>query len=197
VTDSVSIRPDQTVDILRPDFIQGWIPILQSTLTGSAASVTFDISGSNMQKFRVLAFELECRTDRVAEVDGVMMRFNADAGANYDWIRLSAAAAVASAATNRAQNEIVIGQCEGANSRASCYSSLIGYIDSYALADRDTFVNHIISGAFGDRSADADINVQLRRGAWRNTAAVTGITWLPEVGANFVTNSLFRLWGIV
>jgi hypothetical protein len=197
VTDSVSIRPDQTVDILRPDFIQGWIPLLQSTLTGSAASVTFDISDASLQKFRIIAYEFEARTDRAAEVDGVMVRFNADAGANYDYIRLTGNAAAAAAVTSRTQNEIIVGQCEGANSRADCFSPLMGYINSYALADRETFVNQSISGAFGDRSADADINVQLRRGAWQDLSAVISITVLPEVGLNFVTKSLFRLWGIL
>jgi hypothetical protein len=178
---------------LRADFVNGWIPIAQTTLTGSVASVTFSsIPGD----FRHLAVFCEARTDDASEFDSVLLRMNSDSGAKYDnqWVYGRSSSALASPQRATTYMEAFI--CEAANSRASNFSPGVGFLFSYRATDREKWMI-ALSGAMGDVSADTDLFVHLRAERWRDTNGITTITILPGVGSNFVSGSIFQLYGIL
>lgn len=184
--------PTELVEILRPWFIEGWVPIAQSTLTGVAASVTFS---SIPDEFRTLVLLCQLRTDRVSEVDIIALRFNGDSGGNYTWQLLRANAAATVAATQRADTELEIGLCEGASSTANAFSPSITFIDGYALSSKYKYTV-TLSCKYGDVSADADIFTELRSGRWENGNAITSMVILPITGPNWVSGCIFKLYGI-
>ena len=169
--------------------------IAETVLTGSAASVTFS---SLPQQYRTLMLHIQARSDRVAEIDTVGIRFNADAGANYDFIRKWAQGGVGfSELATRGAGSGYAGIIEGASSTASNFAMLEIKIIGYSLADRHKRAFSWSTGVFGDISADSDLYLADTCSKWRNTAAITSITMFPSVGPNFVAGSRFTLYGIL
>lgn len=168
--------------------------IAQTTLTGSVASVTF---ASIPQHFRSLFLIYQARSDLAAELDVVLVRLNADAGNNYDWIRQFGRADGATGVTGaRGVSSMTIGWCEAANSRASVFTPALIYLAGYSSASVEKVINSCPHSVYGNRNANTDIYMILAGGAWRNTNAVTSITILPQTGPNFVSGSIFQLYGL-
>lgn len=168
--------------------------IEEQELTASAASVVFSPIPQN---FRKLVIDVQARTDRAAEIDSVNMQFNADAGANYDIILLRGNGTTASAVTARATTSINIVTIDGASSRASNFTPGTIEIPGYARTDRDKWAYCANSGSFGNVSADADVFVDVRRGRWQKQTSISSITLIPGVGPNFVSGSVFTLYGVL
>lgn len=171
-----------------------WTLIQEQILGAPAAVVTFAaIPGT----YRALLMMYQARSDLAAEIDYVIANYNGDGGNNYDYVYFyfRPANARASAGVRGAAFDF-LGAMDAANSRASCLPPGVVYWPGYALADREKF--HITPGslAFGDRSADADINYWANGGAWRNTGAIIQIQLSPNTGPNFVAPSRFALYGI-
>jgi hypothetical protein len=164
----------------------------ETILTGSAATVTFSSIPSG---FRNLLISSLARTDRVAESDSVNLRFNADAGANYDFGQIFGNSATPTASVTRAGTSMAIAVAEGASSRASTFGAGFIWIFGYSLTTMEKKALGL-SVNYGDLSADADMFTVFRSGGWRNTAAITSITVLPSVGPNFVSGSRFQLYGM-
>jgi len=182
----------EVANLRKPEVPLGLSLIEPQILSGSAASVTFS---AIPQTFRHLHLICEARTDLAAEADNVLLRFNADSGANYDRQRLTVNNATLSGASARAGTSDQIGVCEAANSRASNFSPVQTRIYGYTRTDAEKWtLSH--SASFGDVSADADLQIQFRGGRWRSTAAITSIVLLPATGTNFVSGSRFQLYGI-
>ena len=81
----LQIRNAEQASLLSADFINCWIPLEQVVLEESVEEVVFyDIS----QDFRSLMLIVQCRTDNADEEDEFRLQFNADAGANYDWLNV-------------------------------------------------------------------------------------------------------------
>lgn len=190
----VQIRNDQMVDLLKADFVMGLVPIAQTTLTGSVASVTFS---SIPAIFRTLLMVCQARTDRVAEGDSLLLQFNGDAGNNYDYILAVITTGGITTSGVIATGGINIGNTEGANSRAANWSPFEIWMPGYALADREKWAECHNAGQFGNVSAITDLNMIPRRGRWRNTAAVSSITLLSSTASNFVSGCVFALYGVV
>lgn len=172
----------------------GMARIAETTLTGSVASVTFS---AIPQTFRTLLLVGQARTDRVAETDNINLRFNADAGANYDQLSLNWTTAGTTPAATRAGTSAVMAHVEAANARGSNFTQFVAWLPGYALADREKWFLAPGSGGFGDVNADADLNLADRRGRWRSTAAISSITIIPNAGTNIVASSIFTLYGIL
>lgn len=175
-----------------PEFPLGLALISEQILTSTAASVTF--SGV-VQTYRHLLLICQARTDRSAESDGLLLRFNADSGANYDRQGFAANNTTLTGGVNRAATSIQVGSVEAANARASNFSPVEIKIFGYARTDAEKplFSQSVY---FGDVSADTDLLMLWGGSRWRNTAAITSITLLPTVGPNFVSGSHFQLYGI-
>ena len=172
---------------------EGLTLLAQSTLTGSVASVTFS---SIPQGFRTLFFAGNLRSDAAAEIDVALMRFNADSGNNYDYSALAGNAATPVAAVTRAASSMIIANTEAANSRASNFAPAFALFFAYASTAMEKWAIGL-SGNYGNVSADADMFTDFRMGRWRSTAAVASINILPNTGANWVSGSIFQLYGVL
>jgi hypothetical protein len=168
--------------------------ISETVLSGSAASVTFS---SIPATFRSLALFFQARTDRVHTIDRVLQQFNSDSGSNYDFFvfNINSAGTIATA-VSRATTSMEATLAEAANSRASSWSPGIQYILGYSRTDREKFVLGY-SGTMQDVNADTDLLFDCQIGRWRDSSAISGITLLPSAGTNFVSGSIFTLYGIL
>lgn len=179
----------RTTLLTRDEFSQ----IAQTTLTGSAASVTLS---SIPDHFRSLLFFVQLRTDRSAERDQVYVRLNADSGNNYDSSRSYFRAGATVTSVSRGSSSMRLMFCEAANARGNNFSPGYLFAPGYSKADREKWMCSTISASFGDVSADADLYTQFAVGRWRNTSAVTSVTFFPAVGPNLVAGCIFQLYGL-
>lgn len=178
--------------LVKPEVPLGMSLIASQALSGSVASVTFsDIP----QTFRDLNIVYQARTSVTAETDIILARFNGDTGSSYDAQVFTANNTTLSGVVGRGTTSVGLGRAEGASSRASNWSPTEARIFGYSLTDREKWVR-ALSASFGDVSADADLREEYRLGRWRNTAAITSITLLPNTGPNFVSGCRFQLYGV-
>jgi len=183
----------QVDGLIKPEVPLGMSLISETVLSASATSVTFS---SIPQGFRSLQVITQARTDIAAEVDTILFRFNADTGANYDRLSLQYNSAAVAATALRASASTPLVVAEGANSRASNFAPGWVFIPGYASTTAEKWA-HALSAAFGDVSADADLIGRLISLRWRNTAALTSLVLAPTTGPNFVSGSIFQLYGIM
>lgn len=167
--------------------------ISETQLDSSVATVTF-AEISNI--FRNLMLTLQVRTDRVSEIDNVDLRFNGDSGANYDSQTVRGRDVLAIGQNTIAGTEATVGLAEAANSRANNFSPSLITIFSYTKTDREKWII-TSSTKFGDVSIGTDMDVRVRSLRWRNVSAITSISLMPRVGPNFVSGSIFQLYGIL
>lgn len=166
--------------------------ITQEILTGSVTSITIS---SIPDRYTHLLFIGGLRTDRAAENDTVGVRFNSDTGNNYDTEVFTVTHSSASGSATLATGAPLLFVAEAANSRASNFSPCFAYIPNYKSTSLEKFAQ-AFSSAMGDVSAQTDVLETYRTMRWRNTAAITTITLLPNGGTNFVTDSRVALYGI-
>ena len=171
---------------------EGLTFIGQTILTGSVTSITFS---AIPDYFRHLFIECQLRTDRAAEEDTALLRFNADSGANYDRQQLYVNAATPAGTVVRATTATWGVVAEAANSRASNFAPGIIFIPFYKETNAEKWLISL-SAVYGDVSADADMFSIFRSSRWRNTTTITAITLLPSVGPNFVSGSKVNLYGV-
>lgn len=183
----------QVDGLIKPEVPLGLSRIADTTLAASATSITFSSISPYFTNLMIISF---LRSDVAAENDGVLLRFNADATAIYDWERLTANSATVTGLATRAATSIQFGLCEGANSRALNWSPTWGMVYRYGDGGSEKWTISYNAG-FGDISADADLILQFRGGRWRSPAAITSLTLLPLAGANFVTGSRVQLYGVM
>lgn len=172
---------------------EGLSAIGQTTLAGSVASVTFDLT--DYQQFRHLLLIVNARSDRASANDTANLRFNADSGNNYDTLYNIANNGAVSSATSTAVTSLSSNLfVTGANGTAGNFGGGYSLIQNYTNTNMRKIVI-TMSTHFGDQTA-VNIFEQMRGGQWRSTNAITNITILPNVGPNFVANSVFALYGI-
>lgn len=172
----------------------GLARIAETTLSASVTSVTLSAIS---QAFRTLLLVGQARTDRAAETDNINLRFNSDAGANYDQISLNWTTGGTVASVTRAGTSATVAHVEGNTARANNFTAFATYLPGYSLTDREKWFFCSSSGGFGDVSADADLNLADRRGRWRSNAAISSITVIPNAGTNIVIGSVFTLYGML
>lgn len=192
---AVQVVPWDTVNLLRPFFTPGLRPIAETVLTAPAASVTFSSIPGN---YRALVLLAQARTDAVLESDNVNWQANGDAGGNYDY------AYGRFVGDNTQSSGAFIGswfghasRAEAVNSRANNFAPGMCWWLGYALADREKQSFTPATPAFGDVSAVSDMDIRVLSGRWRSTAAITSLTFIPQVGPNFVAGSRFALYGVL
>jgi hypothetical protein len=164
-------------------------PIYTQTLSGTAASITFN---NIPQSFTDLQIVLSTRIDAGSGNYGV--RFNADATNSYSWTYLTGNGASASSGRlgSASLNELVVGQINGTDTTASTFSSTLVYIPNFTNSNFKQVI------ADGVRENNGTTGVQIFDASlWLKTAAISAITIRPYGGnGNFIANSTFTLYGI-
>jgi hypothetical protein len=161
--------------------LPGMVQLAQQ-VRGTDGTITFSsISGS----YSHLLIVGTCRTDRANANDYLALRFNSDTGSNYDDYKWD----TAGNGVNNAVNRLTAAYVTGDSATAGRAGSFQIWIPDYA---RTTFHKNVT----GTSVSANNPNAAAYGGLWRNTAAITTIDLLPEVGTNFKTGSVATLYGI-
>ena len=188
-------RNAELVDLLSADFVNCWMPIEQVVLNETFASVTFE---DIPQIFRSLVLLGQIRSDRVAELDGLIARFNGDDGDNYSYAEV-ALYCNDEIHTNCARHtsRIRAGQCDAANSIDDTYAPFHWNLSGYLRTDRTKWLKALQSGPVGNLSTGADMRIVSNRGFWETLEPITSITVFPEIGPNLVPGCILELYGVL
>jgi hypothetical protein len=159
-----------------------------ATVTPSGTSVTFS---SIPQTYKHLQVRLISRTTRNdASVDGIYLRINGDTNTNYSSHYLQGNGSAVS--TNQSTNgTAIVGAYSGADAQtgANIFNASVWDILDYANTNKYKTTRSL----FG-YDANGSGAITFASGNWRNTAAVTSLTFFAE--GTFVANSHFALYGI-
>jgi hypothetical protein len=175
----------------------GAMELIDSEVLGSATqTVTFaSIPGT----YNHLLIKAVARSDRASnEADGLQVRFNNDSGTNYGRVRgesrLSSSDAGSHVVTGDATGDTAMSFNQpAADATAGAAANVDISIPGYAGT---TFWKAVTwsGGHYRGGTSDA-IDAIIGYGMWRNTAAVTRIDLIAQIG-QFVTGSSFYLYGI-
>ena len=167
---------------------------LADTLLGSDTA-NFDftsISGS----YKHLRIEVQGRSAVVATNDNILMIFNNDSGANYDyleWAFGTGSGFPAALGESFAGTSIRAMNTTGASSTAGDVGNATITIPDYASTTFNK-TSHSEGGVLFARSAQ-NIRIMQCFGSWRSTAAITRITLTPA-GGNWKAGSRATLYGL-
>jgi hypothetical protein len=164
---------------------------IAETVLGSSAA-TFDFT-SIPATFRHLLLEIYCRGDAAAAAANVLLRFNNDSAANYDYQLLQASAGSASGVEAFAQTSTYLGNAPAANAPANVFGNTRADIPYYANSTNQKSVTS--QSALKTGTTTGTLFSYCPAGFWRSTAAINRITLLLSSG-NFVSGSVATLYGL-
>lgn len=158
-----------------------YTPIASITLGAAASSVTFSSIPSTYTDLVVI-----CNTGTTTGGTNLSFRLNSDTGSNYSNTRMQGNGT--SALSDRASSQ-TLGTILLLSSSSNPDSNYIVHIMNYA----NTTTNKTVIARGNTASGSTGLAVNL----WRNTAAITSITFGAEFTQNLVANSTFNLYGIL
>ena len=169
----------------------GAYELLESTtLSSSAASVTFSGLGA-YSNYKHLQIRAVVRTDRTATQDGVTFTFNGDSAANYSWHRLNGSGSSVTSTSGVSTNYMYAFVTTDNGATTDSFGAMV--ID---ILDPFETTKFTTARTLGGIAEGANSWINLASGNWRNTAAVTSITFDQTTGPNFVAGTRFSLMGV-
>jgi hypothetical protein len=161
----------------------GTLVPIGSTVVSSTGSV---ILSNIPTTFQDLVLVVNARTDSSTLTSG-LLRFNGDSGSNYSSTMLIGNGS--SATSERYSNEsfVRIGYAIGSSQLASTYAIQMVHILNYA----NTSTNKTIIARDASDTSGSGL-AQLSSGLWRNTTAISSITYATSL----VAGSTLTLYGI-
>lgn len=173
-----------------PSYIPPSFEQISTTILGSnTTSVTFSSIPSTYKHLQV---RMVVQDTAGAGLVTNGMRINGDGAANYSthWVRGTGTTSTVTGSDTGSSYMVYNTSSTGVAGSFTLY-----IIDLYNYANTSTFKTMRMLMGMGQTSANGT-NVGLHVGNWRNTAAVSSLTFL-EVGGNaFITGSRFSLYGI-
>ena len=157
---------------------QTYTPLATNTLSSAAASVTFS-SISSAYTDLVLVLNASQATAGFS----TLMRYNSDTGSNYSGTAIAGSGSAATSSRTTSSTNIYLGYQQ--------YTTIFT-----TIVQIQNYSNTTTNKTCLTRKNQADSYVEAMVGLWRNTAAITSITLLPESG-NFASGSTFTLYGIL
>lgn len=148
----------------------GMTQLADVTLAIDTASFDFQ----NVNPGGHLELYLAGRTTETATTSSGILRFNSDAGANYDYARASAHGTSMSVTSNMAQNSMRIGDFPGANAAGLRLGIGVVKVGHYAQA-----VNYkpvVVENGQHEDTSSTSVWWEAQGGGWRGTAAITRVT---------------------
>lgn len=161
--------------------------------SAGASTITFDNIPAT---YKHLQLRWNVATNRATySLDNMYITINNDTGANYSWhvVQGDGSSATADGAGN---SSYPLGPVLSSSAAPNVFTGGVMDIVNYAntsiyktLKTLNGFdVNGTVSGYGG--------YVQLASGSWRNTNAITKISFSKQFGSNFIANSQIALYGI-
>jgi hypothetical protein len=151
----------------------------------TGASMTIPASGSILSGFRSLRIKVKARTTSGNVLDNLLMQFNGDTGAHYDYQQSDASGASAFIANAASQTSFGVSVLNGGTSGATLFTT--GFIEVIGI--NDTTGRKAYVAMFWENDG-ATTRLFTSGGAWQTSnAALTSITLAPSAG-NFGAGSL-------
>lgn len=161
--------------------------ITEVILTGSQASITFDVSTLAASGYRHLQIRATSRTDVASTYVDTRIRFNSDSTANYSTHEMYGAGGTIASGGAPSVTAAGIAYSAGTSAGASNFASMIIDILDFSFTGK----RKSLRGFSG--IVDSSALVDIRSGAWYSTAAITSININLNSG-NFVAGSRFSLY---
>lgn len=169
--------------------------LFDTTLTGNSASIAVTSIPGTFSQLMLVCY---LRTDRGGGnfVDGVVVQYNGD-GVNANYLSLDMEANGSGFATNSSSGTASAGLYAGLSAAAAGTAGSFGTL-TVLIPNYSATVGQKISSFWGGEADTSltDIYIVSGVGRWGGTAAITSITLLPYLGANFVTGSRVTLYGL-
>lgn len=158
-----------------------------TTLTSNQSTVTFSSIPSNYTDLVIVAFARSNYTTDSTEA--IYLRFNSDSGSNYSYARMFGNGSTASSLRTLNASSAEISTMASSSSSYTGFSSILINVMNYS----NTTTNKTVLARGGEARTDTCSYVAV----WRSTAAINTILLAPvRGGAQFVTDSVFTLYGI-
>jgi hypothetical protein len=152
--------------------------------SGGAATVTFS---SIVGTYTDLVIKASVRTNRGDDaIDGLVLQFNGDTGANYTNREL-----FGSGSTAGSNTAVRVGLIDGSLATSNTFSSTEIYIPNYAGSNNKS----VSADSVTENNATAAYQT-LDAFLWSNTSAITSILFKQSNGTAFVEYTTFYLYGI-
>ncbi len=158
--------------------------------SGGASSVTF----SNLNTYASTYQHLQVRwvgRNTNGEAGGVcVVQLNGDTASDYSWHRLEGNGSSVSSAAGTSTTSMLLGRATTAGDTSNSFGvGVIDVLDAYETGKFKTLRG--LSGQVATYNG-----VLLASGNWRDTAAITSLTLLPNGGTNWVQYSRFSIYGV-
>jgi hypothetical protein len=156
-------------------------PIATTTLGSAASSITFSSIASSWTDIKVIIVATAASNANFA------FRFNSDSGSNYSRTRLAADGSSVTSSQNTNQTELQL-----TSSFSIGTTPVMRTLDifSYAGSTNKT----VLFEEINDLNGAGGLNKQV--GLWRNTAAITSISFFAQSATNFAAGTTATLYGI-
>jgi hypothetical protein len=145
------------------------------------------------QQYAHLQLIVTGRSDAVAASTQILVRFNGDAGANYDDQRDYGTGSTAGADGQGPLTSMRLGYLIAASQAAGLVGSAVIDIPNYAGATFHKVA--VVPGQYQTTSGPTGNVAEIFTGTWHNIAPITRITVFPGAG-NFLAGSRATLYGI-
>lgn len=168
----------------------GSYDLIQSEiLTGSQASVTFDVTGLG-STYQHLQLRIAAKsTDPTNDMDNLIVRFNSDSAGNYSHHRLlgNGSSVVSYAGTS---TTYCFAGMTTRGSGSTFAAAVLDILDPFETT-KYTTTRSLTGGTNSSQNA-----IVLQSGNWRNTNAVSSIFLRSESSQDLVAGSRFSLYGL-
>ena len=164
--------------------------------TGSSSVITFSSIPSTYTHLQIRFTAKNSINQNWANGSRLFVRFNSDTGSNYAWHRLAGDGSAASTNGGASQSNIYTDYCVAANGGSITNIHGTGIIDihDYAVTTKNKTIRTFTGSDANNISYYPAIG--LTSGLWMNTSAITSITLTDESSSNFLSSSVFSLYGI-
>ena len=179
-----------------PPVTNSYESIQTVTLGSSASSISFTSIPST---YKHLQIRLMGQSDRATVArDGLRMRLNSDTGSNYAWHWLQGDGSSASATATTSTDKIITGEvCTTAGPGGVTFAAGVIDLLDYTSTSKNKTVRFLVGDETNGVIAGTPNPLTFGSGVWLNSGtAVSTITFTPNNGTNFTTNTRFALYGI-
>lgn len=171
----------------------GGMALIGSSAAGAGGAASLTV-GSIPGTYKALVILFNGRGLTAAQYIDMLLRFNADSGANYDSQLFIATATTPGYSANHGQTSLIAGYIAAASASANRSGSIRIDVPAYAGTVFDKEIVGMSSMVF---STSAGTSAQVLGGAWRPSApaAITSVTLLAATG-NLAEGSELLVYGL-
>lgn len=159
---------------------------------GGAASVSFDSIPGTYESLHLVG---SARAERATTFHVLTIRFNDDAGGNYNFNNIFSSGSVVDDSVSTGQTAGRAGVVAAGNAPANTFGAFETLMPGYARTDRHKTILWRSGTRYG--TGGNDFRHDTGHSAWQSTAAITKITLRHDTSDDIAEGSAFTLYGLV